>query len=102
MTPVNTSLGRSKNRSQSANFLRLPGRWPPMCASSRSTPAAGRGTNFRFSRALPTGGIAHAALTRAPPICLSRGGDACVLGVVERAGNALYGARVHVELGRRL
>src|SRR5262249_35976603 len=32
MTPMNTSLGRSKNRSQSAHFLRLPGRWPPMCA----------------------------------------------------------------------
>jgi hypothetical protein len=29
---MNTSLGRSKNRSQSAHFLRLPGRWPPMCA----------------------------------------------------------------------
>src|SRR5262245_24467280 len=27
MTPMNTSLGRSKNRSQSAHFLRLPGRW---------------------------------------------------------------------------
>ena len=25
-----------------------------------------------------------------------------VLGVVERAGNALYGARVYLELGRRL
>src|SRR5262249_26233830 len=30
------------------------------------------------------------------------GGDACVLGVVEKAGNALYSARVYVELGRRL
>jgi len=35
-------------------------------------------------------------------MCLHPGGDACVLGVVERAGNALYGARVYVELGRRL
>ena len=34
----------------------------------------------------PYRGIAHAALTRAPPSCLSRGGDACVLGVVEREG----------------
>src|SRR5262245_45679194 len=30
------------------------------------------------------------------------GGDACVLGVVEKAGNTLYGARVYVKLGRRL
>src|SRR5262249_2494935 len=37
-----------------------------------------------------------------PTICLGRAGDACVLGVVERAGNALYSARVYVELGRRL
>jgi hypothetical protein len=35
-------------------------------------------------------------------MCLRPGGDACVLGVVERAGNALYGARVYVELGSRL
>src|SRR5262249_61172074 len=34
------------------------------------------------------------------PICLCRG--ACALGVAERAGNTLYGARVYVELGRRL
>jgi hypothetical protein len=38
---------------------------------------------------------------QAPPsprfICLS--GDACVLGSAERAGNALYGARVDLELG---
>jgi hypothetical protein len=27
MTPMNTSLGRTKKRSQSAHFLRLPGRW---------------------------------------------------------------------------
>src|SRR5262249_32636199 len=43
-----------------------------------------------------------AALTRGPTICLGRGDDACVLGAAERAGNALYGARVYVELGRRL
>src|SRR5262249_46066795 len=36
------------------------------------------------------------------PICLSRGGGACVLGAVERAGNALHSARVYLELGRRL
>src|SRR5439155_24801318 len=36
------------------------------------------------------------------PMCLRPGGDACVLGAVERAGNTLYGARVCVELGRRL
>src|SRR5262252_8382243 len=65
----------------------------------RNRPA---GLPFRFSLALPTGGIAHAVLTRAPSICLSHGGDGCVLGAVERAGNALYGARVYVELGRRL
>jgi hypothetical protein len=35
-------------------------------------------------------------------MCLGRTGDACVLAVVERAGNALYGARIYVELGRRL
>ena len=34
------------------------------------------------------------------PICLS--GDACVLGAAERAGNALYGARVDLKLGGRL
>src|SRR6516162_3829692 len=33
-----------------------------------------------------------------PSICLRRAGDACD----ERTGNALYGARVYVELGRRL
>src|SRR5262249_52958251 len=27
MTPLNTSLGRTKKRSQPAHFLRLPGRW---------------------------------------------------------------------------
>jgi hypothetical protein len=27
MTPMNTSLGRRKNRSQFAHFLRLPDRW---------------------------------------------------------------------------
>src|SRR5215813_3439527 len=57
---------------------------------------------FRFSFALPRGPPPHAALTRGPTICLGRGDDACVLGAVERAGNALYGARVYVELGRRL
>src|SRR5262249_59808924 len=31
------------------------------------------------------------------PICLS--GDACVLGSAERAGNALYGARVDLKFG---
>src|SRR5262245_59765261 len=36
------------------------------------------------------------------PMCLRRGGDACVLDAIERAGNALYGARVYVELGGRL
>jgi hypothetical protein len=35
-------------------------------------------------------------------ICLRCAGDACVLGVVERASNALHGARVYLELGRRL
>src|SRR5262249_16254160 len=50
----------------------------------------------------PYRGVKRAGLTRAPPICLSRGGDACVLGAVERVGKALYGARVYVELGRRL
>src|SRR5262245_24739061 len=35
-------------------------------------------------------------------MCLCPGGDACVRGVVERAGNTLYGARVYVELGGRL
>src|SRR5258708_7607046 len=34
------------------------------------------------------------------PISLCR--DACVLGAAERAGNTLYGARVYLELGRRL
>jgi hypothetical protein len=34
------------------------------------------------------------------PICLGR--DACVLYAAERAGNALYGARVDLEFGRRL
>jgi len=68
--------------------------------------------NFRFSRALPPGGSAHAALTRGipsdgrcragPPICLGRAGDACVLGAVERVGDTLYGARVYVKLGRCL
>src|SRR5262249_16508960 len=43
-----------------------------------------------FARPPPRGASPHAALTRAPPICLGRAGDACVLGVVERAGNALY------------
>src|SRR6516164_642496 len=67
--------------------------------------------NFGFSRALPPGGAsAHARPderhsvpmdARRPPICLR--GDACVLGAaVERVGNALYGARVYLELGRRL
>ena len=32
----------------------------------------------------------------------SHDGDACVLGAAERAGNALYSARVYLELGRRL
>jgi hypothetical protein len=54
------------------------------------------------SRALPTGGITQAAMTRAAPICLSHGGDACVLGAAERVGNALYCAGVYVELRRRL
>src|SRR5262249_30170173 len=46
-------------------------------------------------------GPGHAAGgTRA--IRLGRCGDAFVLGVVERVGNALYGARVYVKLGRRL
>src|SRR5262245_22941986 len=36
------------------------------------------------------------------PFCLGRAGDACVLGAAERVGNTLYGARVYVELGRRL
>src|SRR5215469_5215778 len=58
--------------------------------------------NFRFSFALPRGPPPHAALTRGPTICLGRGDDACILGVVERAGNALHGARVYVELFGRL
>jgi hypothetical protein len=33
------------------------------------------------------------------PICLCR--DACAFGAAERAGNALYSARVYLELGRR-
>src|SRR5262249_5230787 len=68
-------------------------------------------TNFRgwrrdefsiFVRPPQGGPPPHAALTRGPTICLGRGDDACVLGAAERAGNALYGARVYVELGRRL
>src|SRR6516164_7496290 len=35
-------------------------------------------------------------------ICLGRAGDACVVGALERVGDTLYGARVYVELGRRL
>ena len=35
-------------------------------------------------------------------MCLRPSGDACVLGAVERARNALYRARVYLELGRRL
>src|SRR5262245_20708384 len=67
--------------------------------------------NFRFSRALPPGclsltpalmrGIPFRLDARRPPICLL--GNSCVLGAaVERVGNALYGARVYLELGRRL
>ena len=58
--------------------------------------------NFRISRALPRGASGHAdgRCWAGSPICLRPGGDACVLGVVERAGNALYGARVYI--GRRL
>jgi len=37
-----------------------------------------------------------------PLICLGRAGDACVVGVLERVGDALYGAWVYVKLGRRL
>ena len=37
-----------------------------------------------------------------PLICLGRAGDACVVGALERVGDTLYGARVDVELGRRL
>src|SRR5262249_16885153 len=46
--------------------------------------------------------LRHRPCLAPSPICLSPGGDACVLGVVERAGNALYGTRVYVEVGRRL
>jgi hypothetical protein len=48
--------------------------------------------NFRISRALPRGASGHAdgRCWAGSPICLRPGGDACVLGVVERAGNALY------------
>src|SRR5262249_44127445 len=76
--------------------------------------------NFRFSRALPQGPLAHAETKgipsdgrrragplicpgRARPlICLGRAGDACVVGALERVGDTLYGARVYVKLSRRL
>src|SRR5262249_46329437 len=50
------------------------------------------------TRGIPSDGRCRAG----PLICLGRVGDACVLGVVERAGDTLYGARVYVELGSRL
>src|SRR6516225_4160420 len=70
--------------------------------------------NFRFSRALPTGGLSLTPGREAfhpmdaagpdhlicpgragPLICLGRAGDACVLGALERVGDTLYGARVY-------
>src|SRR5262249_41600590 len=71
---------------------------------TRATQSSGRvalDENLKL-KSPPYRGVKGAALTRAPPICLSRGGDACVLGAVERVGNTLYGARVYVELGGRL
>src|SRR6516225_2309708 len=35
-------------------------------------------------------------------MCLCPAGDACVVGALERVGDTLHGARVYVELGRRL
>ena len=69
-----------------------------------------------FARPPPRGVLAHAGTRgipsdgrcRAGPLNLTglgrlgRAGNACVVGVVERAGNALYSTRVYVELGRRL
>src|SRR6516165_5842642 len=84
---------------------------PPEIVSDQIS-GDGAWMNFRFSRALPPGGpLAHAGTRgipsdgccRAGPlICLGRAGDACVLCAGERAGNTLYGARVYVELSRRL
>ena len=60
--------------------------------------------NLRISRALPPGGLRSRqwTLPGRAPICLGRAGDACALDAAERVGNTLYGARVYVELGRRL
>src|SRR5262245_20289230 len=68
--------------------------------------------NFRFSRALPPGGLSltpgregipsDGRCRAGPLICLGRAGDACVVGALERVGDTLYGARVYVKLGRRL
>jgi hypothetical protein len=40
--------------------------------------------------------------TREPAASYLLSRSACALGAAERAGNALYGARVYVELGRPL
>jgi len=59
--------------------------------------------NFRISRALPPGDLRSRRWTlpdRATYLT-RRAGDACVLGVVERAGNTLYLAW-GVRSGRRV
>src|SRR5262245_47579778 len=81
---------------------------PPKIVSDQIS-VDGAWMNFRFSRALPPGGLAHAGTRgipsdgrcRAGPlIWLGRAGDACVVGALERVGDSLYGARVYVKLGR--
>src|SRR5262245_13823793 len=71
----------------------------------------GAGWIFDFRAPSPQGPLAHAGTRgipsdgrrRAGPlICLGRASDACVVGALERVGDTLYGARVYVELGRRL
>src|SRR5215475_5378733 len=80
---------------------------PPEIVSDQIS-GDGAWMNFRFSRALPRGPLAHAGTRgipsdgrcRAGPlICLGRAGEACVVGALERVGDTLYGARVYVELG---
>src|SRR5262249_31660768 len=83
---------------------------PPEIVSDQIS-GDGAWMNFRFSRALPRGPLAHAGTRgipsdgrcRAGPlICLGRAGEACVVGALERVGDTLYGARVYGKLGRRL